>query len=93
MTANADCYPMKIAIIAPCPPPYGGISRVVENHLSLWPPDRVEAHFVPIYSPPEPEPPDGATFADLSSGATGGSMLRRVRYGAMLAKLMPITRP
>ncbi len=84
---------MKIAIIAPCPPPYGGISRIVENHLAEWVSDNVEAHFLPMYAPDAPQPPDGATFVDLSSSAHSVRLIRSFRYGAMLARYMPITRP
>ena len=84
---------MKIAIIAPCPPPYGGIIRVVENHLALWPVDQIEAHFVPMYAPDSAKPPAGATFTNLTIPANRASLFRSLRYAAKLAAIIPITRP
>ena len=83
---------MKIAIIAPCPPPYGGIIRIVENHLSLWPADQIESHFVPMYAPETPETPAGATFVDLTTSKHEASFQMKVKYGAKLATQMPLTR-
>ena len=57
---------LKVGIIAPCPPPYGGIVRMVENHLALWPKDEVEAHLIPFATPPDSEPIDGAIFHRLT---------------------------
>jgi glycosyltransferase involved in cell wall biosynthesis len=28
--------PLKVGIIGPCPPPHGGVTRVLENHLRYW---------------------------------------------------------
>ncbi len=82
---------MKIAIIAPCPPPYGGIVRVVENHLSLWPPDQVESHFLPMYAPSDPETPAGATFVDLTKPEYRAKLSRSLCYAVNLAKILPVT--
>lgn len=27
---------IKVGIIGPCPPPYGGVTRILENHLRYW---------------------------------------------------------
>lgn len=27
---------LKVGIIGPCPPPYGGVTRLLENHLCYW---------------------------------------------------------
>ena len=58
--------PLRIGIIAPCPPPYGGIARIVENNLALWADQPVEAHFLPMQIPGDAEPPAGAEFHRLS---------------------------
>jgi glycosyltransferase involved in cell wall biosynthesis len=84
---------MKIAIIAPCPPPYGGIIRVVENHLAQWTTDKIEAHFVPMYAPDAPKPPTGATFVDLTTSDNQGSFMQSLQHGAALAWHLPVTRP
>ncbi|MDC0309237.1 glycosyltransferase family 4 protein [bacterium] len=28
--------PLKVGIIGPCPPPHGGVTRILENHLRYW---------------------------------------------------------
>ena len=58
--------PLRIGIIAPCAPPYGGITRVVENNLAFWADQPVEAHFLPMQIPSAAEPPAGAEFHRLS---------------------------
>lgn len=68
MNAGPDRRRLKVGIIAPCPPPYGGITRIIENHLALWPQDEVEAHFVPMHLPPDARPFEEAVFHDLRHG-------------------------
>jgi glycosyltransferase involved in cell wall biosynthesis len=84
---------MNVAIIAPCPPPYGGISRILENHLALWPADDVRAHFLPMYPPDAPEPPYGAIFADLNAPEHQTGLFQSLKYGASLTRILPVTRP
>ena len=54
-----------MGILAPCPPPYGGITRIVENQLHFWPRDYVEAYLLPNYPPARPEPFKEARYQDL----------------------------
>jgi glycosyltransferase involved in cell wall biosynthesis len=84
---------MKAAIIAPCPPPYGGITRVIENNLALWPNDRIQAHFLPMYAPANPEPPALATFVDLNSPQRQQGLSQSLKYAAKFARIIPVTSP
>jgi glycosyltransferase involved in cell wall biosynthesis len=84
---------MKAAIIAPCPPPYGGIVRVIEINLALWPNDRIQAHFLPMYAPENPEPPALATFMDLNSPQRQQGLSQSLKYAAQFARILPVTRP
>jgi phosphatidyl-myo-inositol dimannoside synthase len=83
--------PLKVGIIAPCPPPFGGIARVIENHLQFWDPSEVEAHFIPNYPPPNPQPFEGATFHDLAA-SDSRSLSGLGEYARCYAR-QPLTRP
>lgn len=83
--------PIRVAINAPCPPPFGGITRVIENHLNLWPKDSIEAHFLPMYVPNNPEPPQGALFENLL--ANSKIRCAGVPAHAALLSYAPLTRP
>lgn len=82
---------MRVGIIAPCPPPFGGIVRIIENHLAYWDPDVVEAHFVPMYPPKQPEPVGTMPFYDLGA-SSARSCAGLGEYVRCYAK-HPITRP
>jgi phosphatidylinositol alpha-1,6-mannosyltransferase len=62
-TENRGAF--RVGILAPCPPPYAGITRVIENHLNFWPQDRVGAYLVPNYPPADPKPFPRAQYVDL----------------------------
>ena len=83
--------PLRVGIIAPCPPPFGGITRMIENHVGFWKPDDVEAHFVPMYPPKDPKPVDGAAFHDLTS-STSRSLTGMKEYIRCYLS-HPLTRP
>jgi glycosyltransferase involved in cell wall biosynthesis len=83
--------PLRVGIAAPCPPPYGGIVRLVENHLQYWQTSEVEAHFIPLHPPQKPEPLDGAVFHDLAASGTR-SLEGLAQYGRFYARA-PLTRP
>jgi len=53
---------IRVGIIGPCPPPYGGVTRLIENHLQYWNPDDIESFLIPIRLPKNPKPPRGTTF-------------------------------
>jgi len=82
---------IRVGIIAPCPPPYGGITRVIENHLANWRSDEVASYFIPIYPPAESTGLEGSDFVRLADGydrnwAGPGSYLK-------LLPRMPLSRP
>lgn len=87
----AQAAPIRVGIIAPCPPPYGGITRIIENHLAHWNPEEVQAVFIPISPPDDAAPMKGAEFmrladAEETSWAGSGAYLR-------LLPRLPLTRP
>ena len=59
---------IRVGIIAPCPPPYGGMTRVVENHLANWKSDEVASYFIPMYPPVESVGLEGSEFIRLADG-------------------------
>ncbi len=83
--------PIRIGIIAPCPPPYGGIARVIENNVALWEDESVELHFLPMYAPVDAEPPVGAEFHRLSEHGDRSRSGVRAFIRALIKA--PITRP
>ena len=83
--------PIRVGILALCPPPYGGVTRVVENHLRFWPSDAVEAYLIPNYPPAEPEPIEGAVYLDLLQDVRR-SWKGASRYVDCL-RHVPLTRP
>ncbi len=91
MTTQQKRRRLKVGIIAPCPPPYGGITRIIENHLALWPKDEVEAHFVPMFPPADARPFDGAEFHRLA--AEGRQSWRGPGTYASVIARAPLSRP
>lgn len=55
---------IRVGIIGPCPPPYGGVTRLIANNLQNWKTKDVEAFFIPYRIPNDPEPAEGAVFID-----------------------------
>lgn len=55
---------IRVGIIGPCPPPYGGVTRLIANNLENWRTKDVEAYFIPNRIPDKPLPPDHAIFID-----------------------------
>lgn len=55
---------LRVGIIGPCPPPYGGVTRLIMNNLKNWKADKIEAFLIPHRIPDIPEPPEGAAFID-----------------------------
>lgn len=90
MSMNSST-PLRVGIAAPCPPPYGGIVRLVENHLQYWQTSEVEAHFIPFHPPDKPEPLGGAVFHDLAASGKR-SLDGLAQYGSFYARA-PLTRP
>jgi glycosyltransferase involved in cell wall biosynthesis len=91
MSRSAPSAPIRVAIVAPYPPPFGGIVRLMENHLKHWDPAQVEAYYVPVYAPSEPEPLEGAEFRDLAA-STQRSHNGLASYLGFYATA-PVTRP
>lgn len=83
--------PLKIGIIAPCPPPYGGIVRIIENNINFWSDENVESHWIPSYPPSEPGSIKGAEYHDLSE-SVAKSWKGLGAYAGVLAR-SPVTRP
>ena len=46
---------LKIGIIGPCPPPHGGVTRIIENHLRFWEGLPIETWLIPGEFPTKPE--------------------------------------
>jgi glycosyltransferase involved in cell wall biosynthesis len=68
---------LKVGIIGPCPPPHGGVTRVIENHLKYWDSDEYEAVLmsphVALNSEPYPQirlakASDSIKFSEFLSG-------------------------
>lgn len=55
---------IKVGIVAPTPPPHGGVTRVIENNLSHWG-SEIESFLFPIHVPDHPDPPSGTNYVDL----------------------------
>ena len=89
--APASRPPIRVGIISPCPPPHGGITRRMENYLSNWDPDEVEAHFIPIFPPENAEPLAGAKFHRLASN--GPRSWKGLGTWAKTMRHWPLTRP
>ena len=83
--------PIRVGIIAPCPPPFGGITRVIQNHLAYWDPGLVESHFVPVYPPQQADPFDGALFHRLAESSDRS--FRGVFHYLKCLSRAPITKP
>jgi glycosyltransferase involved in cell wall biosynthesis len=83
--------PLRVGIAGPCAPPYGGIVRMLENHLRFWDRSEVEAHFVPIYPPGQPEPLQGAALHDLA--ASGEYSFKGLPSYTEFYARAPLTRP
>ena len=91
MTGIEGSQTLRVGILALCPPPYGGIARMMENHLNYWPPDRVKAYHLPNYCPPNPQPFARAAYVDLIHNASR-SWKGILSYITCLAH-SPLTRP
>jgi glycosyltransferase involved in cell wall biosynthesis len=46
---------LKVGIIGPCPPPHGGVTRILENHLRYWEGLPLETWLIPGVTPDKPE--------------------------------------
>lgn len=55
---------MRIGILGPCPPPYGGVTRVIENNARFWKEKNVESYLLPSKIPKNPKPPPGVELVD-----------------------------
>src|SRR3990170_3803001 len=55
---------IQVGIMGPCPPPHGGVTRLLMNNLGYWKSEDIEAFFIPKRIPNVPEPPEGAVFID-----------------------------
>lgn len=58
--------PIRVGVVGPYPPPYGGIVRIIENNIKYWHPDVIESHWIPSYPPSKPQPIDGVNYHDLN---------------------------
>lgn len=47
---------IRVGIVGPCPPPYGGVTRIIENHLNSWKHLPIDAWLIPPTVPAEPAP-------------------------------------
>jgi glycosyltransferase involved in cell wall biosynthesis len=42
---------MRIGILGPCPPPHGGVTRVIENNAHFWKEEGIECYLIPMEIP------------------------------------------
>jgi glycosyltransferase involved in cell wall biosynthesis len=70
---------MRILIVGPCPPPYGGVTRYIENHLSAWNGKELEIMILPLVVPTKPEPYKNVTL--LNHNKNFLSWLRVITLG------------
>lgn len=47
---------MRIGILGPCPPPHGGVTRVIENNAHFWKEEGIESYLIPMGIPENPKP-------------------------------------
>jgi glycosyltransferase involved in cell wall biosynthesis len=45
---------MRIGILGPCPPPHGGVTRVIENNAHFWKEEGIECYLIPMGIPENP---------------------------------------
>jgi len=55
---------VRIGILGPCPPPYGGVTRVIENNTRFWKTKNVESYLLSHDIPEVPKPPSGVELVD-----------------------------
>lgn len=55
---------MKIGIIGPCPPPHGGVTRVIENNAHFWKEEGIECYLIPMGLPKNPTPSPDLELVD-----------------------------
>ncbi len=84
-------HKIKIGIIGPCPPPHGGVTRLIENHLRNWNHDDIESFLIPIRLPENPNPPMGTTFIDYRN-CSGSMPLPIYKFLTFFVKF-PLSRP
>lgn len=82
---------IRIGIIGPCPPPHGGVTRLIENHLRNWNPDDIESFLIPIRLPKNSKPPLGTTFIDYMD-YSGSIPLPIYKFIPIFMKF-PLSRP
>lgn len=83
--------PLRVGIVSPCPPPYGGITRIVENNLAFWDDQDVEPFFLPFQVPEGAEGPADAEFHSLES--RGKKSWGALRKSMNVLARAPIARP
>ena len=71
MNAN-EVSTTNVGIIAPCPPPHGGITRMIQNNLDNWGCD-IKTFLIPNYPPVAPMP---LSMSKASDGRRGSVLFR-----------------
>ena len=46
---------IRVGIVGPCPPSYGGVTRIISNHLQYWQDLPIETWLIPLVVPKGPE--------------------------------------
>lgn len=73
---------LKVCIVGPCPPPYGGVTRLIENHLKNWVGMPIETMFLDINNPISPEVyPQTSLIAHLKKVSVVDLILAFFRVG------------
>ena len=95
---------VRVGIIGPCPPPYGGVTRVIENHLKFWEGRPIQTFLIPFVIPEKPAPYPQTTLVDYRDGVANplpamaalphlgvmrpGQYVDFVRFNAALARFI-----
>ena len=82
---------IRLGIIGPCPPPYGGVTRLIENHLQNWKSDDIESFLIPIRLHKNPTPPQGTTFINYMDYS--GSIPLQIHKFIPYFSIFPLSRP
>ena len=55
---------LRVGLIGPCPPPHGGVTRVVQNHLRCWRDQSPQVWLMSVDRPDKAEPYPEVTWVD-----------------------------
>lgn len=88
---NVQNRKLRVGIIGPCPPPHGGVTRIIGNHLQYWREMPIETWLMSPAVPAQPQVyPEATLFEGSRAGPRlGGSIAAAARIGARLPPSRP----